>query len=69
MDSKGTVLDKWKLLSRNFSGRRLGKAINTSQENLCPGQNWTQAALEYDSDTMPSLPTCSFCYTTFSIFK
>lgn len=35
MDLKGTVLVKWKLLSRNFSGRRLSKTIKTSLRKIC----------------------------------
>jgi len=42
---------------------------NLTQENLCSGRNWTQTALEYNSDTIPSPPTCSFRHTKFSLFK
>lgn len=30
---------------------------NLTQKNLCPGRNWPQTALEYNSDTIPSPPT------------
>ena len=42
---------------------------NLTQENLYPGRNWTQTALEYNSDTIPSPPTCFYCHTKFSVFK